>query len=326
MIKKLENPLDAYTILGLGIKLNEIIAWINNHTSDVYSMKQKPLNVKITKCSGDLYWYKDYINKNFEVIEKDNEDYEVVDINNINNKKWDDNKFYIMKKDCEVIKEDNQEENSCIGCQFEHSPIIFCADCSDRSMYEPIQKSKEQDWKKLLEQLKNILNKESTDCYFFDFNREYKEFKAFIIQVISFMEKEIEKQNDYALEYCEKCYELERENQQLKQEIKQKLKKYEDIIDKQDDMIIQQDTEIEKLKRYNGNLLNDKIMIQKANKNLKKQINQLIDEINSQIKIDDDIVKYIENEIRIGKLHWDDEIKMKIEMLERLLQQLNIKE
>src|SRR4030042_2662452 len=157
----------------------------------------------------------------------------------------------------------------------------------------------EKDWQKLLEEAKSYDVKIDIDVY-----NQYKDvFKKIpikiqkLLYVISLMEKEIEEQKGIAWKYCRKWhiksgelsqykFETEKENQQLKQEIKN-IKNMSDskwkCIDCMKYKEIQKlKQEVEKLKRYNGNLLSDKIMMQKANKNLRKQIHQLTDELDNR--------------------------------------------
>ena len=58
------------------------------------------MKVRITKCSGELYWYKDCIGRIFDIEKShfNNNGYWVVENNNVKDR-------YIDTVDCEIIQE-----------------------------------------------------------------------------------------------------------------------------------------------------------------------------------------------------------------------------
>ncbi len=113
-----------------------------------------------------------------------------------------------------------EQEDKCIKCNDFHKSDKYCNDCKrlNYQWYQPIQKPKEQDWKKLLQEVKNI----QLDVY----SGALNDYKNKLYQIISLMEKEIDKlalsetlNRDIINNLDDSCKKLEKENQQLKQEI-----------------------------------------------------------------------------------------------------------
>ena len=102
-----------------------------------YIEKQKPLRVKIKKCTSNNYWYKNYIGKEFNVFDDGNFGYMREGVF-----EW------IEKQDCVIIKEEEQQDK-CKGCkwlskQYLSNPnLCKCWSCStDYDMFDPIEKQK----------------------------------------------------------------------------------------------------------------------------------------------------------------------------------------
>ncbi len=102
------------------------------------------MKVKIKKSSRKNYWYADKIDQEFEIAEDDDytNKYRVI----VNDNKIGVVPAMIDKTDCEVIKEEEQEDK-CIKCNGFNNDDELCTKCrkNNYDMFTPIQKPKEQE-------------------------------------------------------------------------------------------------------------------------------------------------------------------------------------
>ena len=163
---------------------------------DEMSMRpEKPLRVKIIKTSNGYKWYHNNIGNIYEVKKDDKRWYEIID-NKINNG------HYILQKDCEIIKEEQEEKTSlsvCFDCKYFASKgcVESNKECIEKSgvchngiCFEHKEEQSE-DWQKLLnEAKKHKLSDNQIDELGYD-TGDVTEIIELYEQVISLMEKEI---------------------------------------------------------------------------------------------------------------------------------------
>lgn len=76
--------------------IEQWIQWKGEERGQVKTDHPLPSRIRVTGCSGEWYWYRDLIGKEFAVVGKEGGDYIV-------NVPGEGSTFYVSFRDCEVI-------------------------------------------------------------------------------------------------------------------------------------------------------------------------------------------------------------------------------